>query len=252
MPSKIKATSKPYSHIQPLRRQFLATLQGQVPYEICHHQGWADYFELTFDAQLVGYGAVKGMEQIEDRNSIFEFYILPGYRQHARHFFKRLLEASRAGYVECQTNEHLLTAITYSFCKNIQEELWLLNDDHVTFHHLPGTVFRPRRQNEDIHWHTDPPGAYLLLLGDKVVAEGGLIANYNAPYADLHMSVDPAYQGRGIGTYFVQELKKTTYLSGHLPVARCQIDNLASLETLQKAGMKICGKMIWGTVNRIQ
>lgn len=244
----ITAEAATYQSILPLRQLFLATLSAQVRYEACHDRGWADHYCLMMEKKPVGYGAVKGIEHLRDRDTVFEFFLLPGYRQHAIHFFIKLLEAAEAQYIECQTNEPLLTAMAHSFCQEIREELWLLTDDHVTHHHLPGAQFRKRRNKEFVPWQPDAPGDFLLLLGDKMVAEGGFLLHYNPPYADLHMSVAPTFQGRGIGTYFVQELKSTCYLAGRLPAARCSIENVASCETLQKAGMKICGKMLWGSI----
>lgn len=250
MPFTIKAEAAAHQAILPLRRLFLASLHAQVCYEACHDQGWADYCHLIFDDKPVGYAAVKGMEKLEHRDTIFEYYLLPGFRQHAAHFFRKLLEETNVQYVECQTNEPLLTALAHAFAKTLHEELWLLADDHVTHHHLPGALFRKRRATEHVPWQQESPGDYLLLMGEKIVAEGGLLMHYNPPYADVHMSVAPSFQGRGIGTYFVQELKKACYLSGHIPVARCQTDNSASRETLLKAGMKICGKTLWGPIRR--
>lgn len=250
MPFTLKAEATQYQKIMPLRRLFLEALNSRVRYETCHTQGWASYYHLLIGRHVVGYAAIKGMEDLSDRDTVFEFYLLPGFRQHAAHFFKKLLESSRTIYVECQTNEPLLTALARAYADKLHEELWLLKDDHVTHHHLPGALFRQRHDEERVTWQPAPPGEYLLLLGDKIVAEGGFLTHCNPPYADIHMSVAPSFQGRGIGTYFVQELKKACYLSGRLPVACCQIDNLASRETLQKAGMKVCGRMLWGPVTR--
>ena len=249
MPFTISAERESYQSISNLRKLFLHTLNAQFRYEVCHIRRWADYCSLKLDGEVVGYAAVKGMESLTNRATIFEFYLLPGYRQHAWFFFRRLLDFTDARYIEFQSNDDMLAALAPGCCSTVHHDLWLLEDDHVTQHLWPGAEFRKRKSEETIAWQLEEPGDYLLLLGDKIVAEGGFLLHYNLPYADIHMSVTPAYQGRGIGSYFVQELKKACYLSGRIPAARCQFDNLASRETLQKAGMRICGQLLWGEVN---
>ncbi len=251
MPLTIQAESVPYHNIERFRRLYIATLQSQVYYEVCHDRGWADYYRLSLNGSQAGYAALKGMEHLQDRDSVFEFFLLPHYRQHAPHFFRKILSMTGAQFVEAQTNTSLLAAIAHAFCDNLHDELWLLCDDHVTHHHLPGVQFRKRLPEDQISWLPEDPGDYVLTIGEKIVAEGGILKHYNPPFTDIHMSVAPSFQGKGIGTFFVQELKKVCYSAGGLPVAHCQIDNLPSRETLQKAGMAVFGKMIWGTLDKI-
>lgn len=249
MPYSIKASRAAYADIAGFRPLFQHSVHAQIRYEACHERNWADVYLLTIEGQRAGYGAVKGMENLEDRDTIFEFYLLPIFRQHAIRFFQKLIEATRACYVECQTNAPLLSAMAHACCSDLQPEMWLFEDDHITHHHLPGTRFRKRRPGEVVPWQPKDPGGYLLMMDGKIVAEGDFLLHYNPPFADLHMAVSPGYRNKGIGTYFVQELKRACYLAGRYPAARCQVENTASRETLLKAGMRICGEMRWGALN---
>lgn len=49
---------------------------------------------------------------------------------------------------------------------------------------------------------------YLLKWNDELVATGGFMLNYNMPYADIYYEVLEQYRHRGLGTFFIQELKK--------------------------------------------
>ena len=49
-------------------------------------------------------------------------------------------------------------------------------------------------------------------------------------------AVEP-FRRQGFGSYLVQELKRCAYELGSIPCARCNPDNVASRETLQKAGL---------------
>jgi GNAT superfamily N-acetyltransferase len=87
--------------------------------------------------------------------------------------------------------------------------------------------------------------------GDGVgvaVAAGGILFHYNPPYGDIYMAVHEAYRQRGFGSYLVQELKRICYEMGKTPAARCNVANVASRKTLQKAGLLPCGRILLGDV----
>jgi predicted GNAT family acetyltransferase len=64
------------------------------------------------------------------------------------------------------------------------------------------------------------------------------------------MAVHEAYRRRGFGSYLVQELKRVAYEQGKRPAARCNPDNTASRNTMQKAGLLPCGRILTGRVKR--
>jgi len=51
-----------------------------------------------------------------------------------------------------------------------------------------------------------------------------------------------------LGSFLIQELKRTCYELKHIPAARCNVDNIPSRKTLQKAGFVPCGNIITGTL----
>ena len=67
-----------------------------------------------------------------------------------------------------------------------------------------------------------------------IVATGGILTHYNPPYGDLYMEVDPAHRRQGLGSFLIQELKRTAYATGRVPAARCNVANTASRATLQR------------------
>jgi GNAT superfamily N-acetyltransferase len=62
------------------------------------------------------------------------------------------------------------------------------------------------------------------------------------------MEVHESYRRRGFGSYLLQELKKICYEMGKIPAARCNVANVASRKTLEKAGLLPCGRILTGTV----
>src|SRR5262249_13243559 len=109
-----KAVKTELKSIQPLRALFLQETNFQVRYNACHERGWTDSYLLTIDDVAVGYASIKGQE-IADRDTVFEFYITPPFRNWSSLLFSRLLAASGVKSIECQSNDLLLSAMLYEF-----------------------------------------------------------------------------------------------------------------------------------------
>lgn len=248
---KFKAHKTSLQAILPLRRLFLQETNFQIRYNACHERGWTDSYLLTIDAVKVGYGAIKGQE-IADRDTIFEFYVTPSFRKYSSLLFAKLIAASGARFIECQSNDVLLTSMLYEFAQNINSDVVLFEDDAVTEHAIPGVVFRHRKEDDTIFEHqVEPVGDYVLELAGEIVATGGFMLHYNEPFADLYMEVKEIFRRKGLGSFILQELKKACYLSGRVPAARCNIQNKASKATLLKAGMNVSGFMLKGDIKNI-
>jgi GNAT superfamily N-acetyltransferase len=60
------------------------------------------------------------------------------------------------------------------------------------------------------------------------------------------MKIAEPFQRRGLGAYLVQQLKAACRANGRIPAARCNVQNLASRKTLQRAGFVPCGNILAG------
>jgi len=245
----LKILETKLERITPLRRLFLQENHFQIRYDACHERGWSDSYLIQFDEKEVGYGSIKGQE-LNDRDTIFEFYLLPDFRKHASQIFTELITISRARLIECQSNDIFLTSLLYEFAQNISSDVVLFEDAVETELTASGVTFRPIQKNDDVFEHqVEPVGEYILELAGEVAATGGFALHYNKPFADLYMEVKPDHRKRGLGSFLIQELKNACYLAGRVPAARCNIQNKASRVTLLKAGMKVCGFMLLGQIN---
>lgn len=72
--------------ILPLRALFLQEANRQIRYNACHERGWTDSYLLKIDDHAVGYGSIKGRE-IPDRDTVFEFFVVPPFRKKASELF---------------------------------------------------------------------------------------------------------------------------------------------------------------------
>lgn len=70
---------------------------------------------------------------------------------------------------------------------------------------------------------------YICLYKGKPAGYIGVIDD------DIRVATHPDYQGRGVGSFMVKEIKKIQPLS----VAKVKIDNKASLALFKKCGFKI-------------
>jgi GNAT superfamily N-acetyltransferase len=243
----IRATKTALQAILPLRAVFLQETNVQIRYNASHERGWTDSWLLTISGVEVGYGAIKGLNNIRARDSIFEFFVGPPFRKHASALFRELLAASGVAYIECQSNDWLLTACLFEHARNIEANVVLFEDHGITEHIVPGAAVRRRHDADRIFPHTgEPVGDYVVVFDDEVVATGGFLCHYNVPFADLYMEVRADRRRRGFGTLVLQEVKNACYLAGRVPAARCDLKNTASRATLNKAGMRVCGFMLIG------
>ncbi|WP_428662815.1 GNAT family N-acetyltransferase [Runella sp.] len=241
---KLKVQKATLAGIKSLRTLFLQETNFQIRYNACHERGWTDSYRLIIDHHVVGYGSIKGQE-IPDRDTVFEFYVIPAYRTYTALLFEELLKVSKATYIECQSNDASLSSLIYEYSENINAQAILFEDHHVTTITHPETQFRLRTDDDP---HVEGAGAYVLQHQGRIVATGGIMLHYNIPFADLFMEVNESYRNNGLGSYLLQELKRECYQQGRVPAARCSIHNKASKATLLKAGFKVAGFMLFGTV----
>lgn len=235
--------------IQPLRALFLQENNFQVRYDACHIRGWADEYIFRVDDAEIGYGSVKGKEDLKDRDAIFEFYVVRAFRNSAAAIFTGLIKVSGIIYIECQSNDLLLSGMMFEFAKNIFSDVVLFKAGPVTYHHFNEVIFRKKMDTDRLFEHKhEPEGDYVIEKSGEIIGTGGFLLHYNKPFADLYMEVQPEHRQNGYGSFLIQEIKKVCYLAGRVPAARCGISNPASKATLIKGGMEVAGYMLTGEI----
>jgi GNAT superfamily N-acetyltransferase len=245
-----KATQVNLKDILPYRDLYLQEMNRQIRYNACHERGWSDSYLLYADDMVIGYGSVKGQE-IVDRDTIFEFYLLPLHQHLATRVFSVLLEASSAKFIEPQSNALLLTSMLYEFATNIRADAILFEEDRTTNLSVSEVVFRSKEEYETTFGKKVEDGSGFVLEKDgEIVGSGDFLLHYNKPFADLYMEVAEAHRNKGLGSYLIQELKRVCYMAGRIPAARCNVQNRASKATLLKGGLRVAGCMLLGEVKK--
>jgi RimJ/RimL family protein N-acetyltransferase len=242
---EIKIIKSGLEEIQSFRVLFLHENNFQFIYNKCHTYGWADTYSFFIADTKIGYGAVWGKDKREDRDAIFEFYIINPYRKFANIIFGKFHTACGAPFIECQSNDLLLSEMLYEHAQNINAEAILFKDHFQTNFSIANTVLQKKISEKNDH---QDDRKYILKQNNEEVANGGLMLNYNMPYADIYYEVKEKFRQKGFGTLMVQELKNEAYKMGRVPAARCNIDNNISKSALLKAGFIICGYRLNGEI----
>ncbi len=232
-----------FPRIAPLRALFLTELNAQCRYDAAHARRGTTQFAIRQDDRDVGYGAVKDMH--ETRGTVFEFYLMPPFRNEAPAVLRSLVETSGAEALECQTNDLFYASLVGQFPGEPTSDTILFAAGRSNGLQSADAVVRRRRRRDDVFEHTvEPVGDFVVDVKGDVVGTGGFLLHYNPPFADLFMEVRPDARRRGYGSLLIQELVTHCYLAGRVPAARTGVENVASQRTLTKGGLRECGRML--------
>lgn len=231
-----------YADIQALRDLYRQEANCQIIHDSILRRGLADPYVVLVDGRVAGYGGVWNKY---NPGRLMEFHTLPHVRGLAQPMFRALLAASEATQIEAQTNMPLMLLLLYDCAQNITPENVLFHDVVRTDLACPRGVFRRAVAGDG---GPDPSAEWVVEADGAVVAAGGFLTHYNPPYADVYMTVAEGARRQGFGSYFVQEVKRLCYEAGKRPAARCNVGNVASRRTLERAGMLPCGRLLVGEV----
>jgi hypothetical protein len=132
----IHAIKTSLQDILPLRNLFLQENNFQIRYNAQHERGWSDSYLITHNEEKIGYGSIAGKDNISDRDSVFEFHIIPSFRNLAPPDFVELVHTSKASFITCQSNDLLLSSLLFQFGQNIHADTVLLEEDFTSSMYL--------------------------------------------------------------------------------------------------------------------
>jgi GNAT superfamily N-acetyltransferase len=230
------------AEIAPLRDGYRKTVHAQIVHDSWHRRGFTTLFLLLDGAEPLGYGAVGGSPG-EAHETVKEFYLLPPFQADAARYFDQFLAATRPRWLEAQTNDPILAPLLARYAPQHTPHTYLFRDGGSTSLLNPGVDLRPvsPADHGTIFAHTtEPIGDWGLEREGRLVATGGLFYHYNPPHGDLYTEVASDHRRRGYASFLLQELKRLCYQGGHVPAARCGVDNMGSRRALERAGMVCC------------
>jgi GNAT superfamily N-acetyltransferase len=251
---KVEAKLSTVEAILPLRERYREEMNCQITHDSMHRrEGWTLSYLLTLGGTVAGFGSVAIAGPWKDKPTVIEYYVLPEHRARVFELFEVLLAVSAARFIEIQTNATLLMVMLHTWSRDVTSEKIVFQDKLTTALPSNGAILRrvnsleearacvERRQGGS-EWRLEVDGA--------VVATGGILFHYNRPYGDIFMEVAEPFRRRGLGSYLVQELKRVCYEElGSIPGARCNPHNIASRQTLPKAGFVPCAHILTGSIS---
>ena len=245
----IQVQQAEFKEIEGLQGLYREEANCQIIKDSILSRGMADPYLIVVNGRVGGYGGV--WNRTDSVGRVMEFYALPDVRATALPMFRELLAASGATGIEAQTNIPLMLLMFLDCARNITSDVVLFADAVTTRLPCPDGAFR-QAGPEDVphifaHQH-EPVGDWMIEVRGTAVATGGAYYHYNPPYGDIFMEVAEPHRGHGYGSYLVQEVKRVCYEMGKKPAARCDVSNVASRRTLQKAGFLPCARLMVGEV----
>lgn len=239
--------------ITALRDAYRDEMACQIVHDSIHaRQGLTREYAIDLDGTLVGYGSVAVGGPWQDLPTLYEYYVVREYRTRLFDLFASLLSACGTARVMTQSNNRLLTVMLQTFAHDLRAEA-ILFEDAVTTTYAPDGAYVRAATPDDAEplarRDLDRDAAWLLEVDGEIAGAGGVLYHYNRPYGDVYMAIAEVFRRRGLGAYLVQELKRICYASGSVPAARTNVSNVASRETLQKAGFVPCGHLLVGMVD---
>jgi len=236
------ATPAQLPDIAAMRELYRREMNCQVIFDSLHvRKGWTRSWLLILGGATAGYGSVAVGGPWTGKPTAFELYVLPEHRSRVFDLFTALLRRDGAGHIETPSNNVLLMVMLHTFCRDVASESILFHDRLTTALPAPSGAALRRPVPDKTEW--------VLEVDGQTAATGGLLWHYNPPYGDVYMEVAEPFRRRGLGSYLVQEIKRACREIGGIPAARCNVNNVPSRKTLQKAGFVPCGHILTGTID---
>jgi GNAT superfamily N-acetyltransferase len=248
---KLDISLVPLDEIRKLRDLYRKEMNCQIVHDSWHERGFTDSYLIRVNRKVAGYGSVGAVGK-KRKDTVKEYFLLAEHRGGALKIFRHIIEVSQATKVEAQTNDLLLTLMLFDCARRIKSDTILFHDAVTTSLVCSGGKFRRATdadQKRAFPHTVEPVGDWIIEADGEVAATGGILFHYNVPYGDIYMEVAEPFRRRGYGSYLVQELKRTCYEMGRVPAARCNVSNVASRATLQRAGFFPCARILHGVIS---
>jgi GNAT superfamily N-acetyltransferase len=234
-----------------LLREFYREEMGcQIIHDSIHaRSGWTTEYALDVNGACIGYGSVAIGGPWSTTHALYEFFVRQDQRLRVFDAFAALVSASAPAMIETQTNAPILSLMLHTFASNVSAEAILFEDRFDTRLAPEGAGFRATESKDEERLRMldlDDGAAWAVTWNGEIAGAGGVLYHYNRPYGDIYMKIAEPFRGRGLGAYLVQELKAACRARGSVPAARCNVANIASRRTLQKAGFVPCGNLVTG------
>jgi len=208
----------------------------------------SDCYEIIYDENIIGHFCV------DDHKTLVQFYVTKEKFVHAPEVFQFLIKNDIVKKAIVSTKEPEYLSLCLDYEKSIEGDVFLFSDMEKRNYELEGfssLSFRLAKNSDldDIDPTKDPnfKGYYenlieneqLFALYDETTLLGigeFRISSTHPQFGDIGMTVEEKFRRKGVGTYIITKLKEHCYKKDLLPMAGCNVKNIASKKTLEKCG----------------
>ncbi|WBW95169.1 GNAT family N-acetyltransferase [Oceanirhabdus sp. W0125-5] len=210
--------------------------------------GTALCYQIKHDKKMVGHFFVD-----EDK-TLVQFYVSREYYNNAPEIFNNIIKSNKVKKAAVPTKEVDYLTLCLDSQKSLEVDMYLFEDNqnmNHKFNTFSSSTFRLANKGDidsirlkcddayDGYYENliENDNLFVLYDGNSLLGIGEFrIIRSNEKYGDIGVVVAEEYRRRGIGTYIIKKLKEHCYSKGLKPMACCDIENLASKSTLEKAG----------------
>ena len=211
--------------------------------------GNSECYEISYDKEIVGHFSVNF------HKTLVEFYILKEYYIYSQEIFKYIIESDMVEDAAVSTKQSEFLSLCLDFQKSVYVSSYLFTDvenKKYELDHFENISFRLAKKSDIQSINNkceqglegyyeeliENDQLFVLYEGDILLGIGEFRINktHHGQYGDIGMVVAEEHRRKGVGTYIIIKLKEHCYRNNIKPMASCDSKNIASKNTLMKAG----------------
>ncbi len=206
-------------------------------------------YEISYNNKFVGHFSVNS------HKTLVEFYILKEYYIYSQEIFIYIIKSDMVEDAAVSTKQSEFLSLCLDFQKSVYVSSYLFTDTEnkkYELNHYENLSFRLAKKSDiqaiNNKCESRPQEYYEELIENDqlfVLYEGDILLGigefrisktHQGQYGDIGVVVAEEYRRKGIGTYIINQLKEHCYRNNLKPMASCDSKNIASMNTLIKAG----------------
>lgn len=210
--------------------------------------GNSECYEIIHDESTVGH-----FFRDKDK-TLVQFYVSKDYFIYASEIFEYLIKNKIVEDAAVSTKETEYLALCLDYQKSLEVDTYLFVDNKKTMYELKGFTnisFGLAIQSDidiiknkcDVAFEgyyedlIENEQLFVLYNGVSFLGIGEFrIIKSNNQYGDIGVVVAEEYRRKGVATYIISKLKEHCYNKNLKPIACCDVKNIGSKKTLEKAG----------------
>ena len=220
-------------------------------------RGEAKHVAIIHATKIVGYAAI-GYEEIEYKDRLLQFFLLPAYRAQALDIFKELTSQYKITKGLAGTNNPIFLSTILHYAKAVSIHTYLFQYQFESA--IPdklGTLKQctPEELGKLVdfyHFSMQAPESWLTGYLGALIDVGAVfylehkeeirgacevrISNTAPEFADIGIVVSPNNRKQGYGTFMLNQAKSIALDWGKRPICSCEKENIGSLKSIQNCG----------------